>query len=85
MYFNSGNILPKSGTFLPGHPVYIIKWTYLWGNKQSLQKVNINEKNKRYKRELKIRKNGQIKSLSSNRTTLILLDQYLVNYFEVQI
>jgi len=23
VYFNLRNILPKSGTFLPGHPVYI--------------------------------------------------------------
>ena len=23
LYFNLRNILPKSGTFLPGHPVYI--------------------------------------------------------------
>ena len=23
VYFNLRNILPKSGTFLPGHPVYV--------------------------------------------------------------
>jgi hypothetical protein len=28
--------------------------------------------------------NGEFKSLSSNRTILILLAQYLVNYFEAQ-
>ena len=29
MYFNVRNILPKSGTFPPGHPVYIIPETSL--------------------------------------------------------
>ena len=28
LYFNLRNILPKSGTFPPGHPVYIYNKTY---------------------------------------------------------
>ena len=29
VYFNLRNILPKSGTFLPGHPVYVCKISYV--------------------------------------------------------
>jgi hypothetical protein len=30
VYFNLRNILPKSGTFLPGHPVYIYIYIYMY-------------------------------------------------------
>ena len=30
VYFNLRNILPKSGTFLPGHPVYIYIYIYIY-------------------------------------------------------
>ena len=30
VYFNLRNILPKSGTFLPGHPVYIYIFFAIW-------------------------------------------------------
>ena len=29
VYFNLRNVLPKSGTFLPGHPVYIYIYIYI--------------------------------------------------------
>ena len=29
VYFNLRNILPKSGTFLPGHPVYLITFIFM--------------------------------------------------------
>ena len=31
VYFNLRNILPKSGTFLPGHPVYAYSFCGGWG------------------------------------------------------
>jgi hypothetical protein len=45
----------------------------------------INKKNKHYKRELKTRRSGEIRSISSNWNMLILLVQCSVHYFEVQI
>jgi len=32
VYFNIRNALPKSGTFLLGHPVYIYTYRVWWGN-----------------------------------------------------
>ena len=33
VYFNLRNILPKSGTFLPGHPVYIyVYWSVYYSS-----------------------------------------------------
>ena len=41
VYFNLRNILPKSGTFPPGHPVYIYIYIYIYT--RIFMDVNISE------------------------------------------